>query len=259
MYTVDKLNGEGFSSLTLTEIVNRNYKAAQVFEKYGLDFCCRGNKVIADACREKGLNQEEVVAELKKLNGNGKENHFDFSKWDISVLADYIVHKHHEYVRRMIPVISQHIHKVASVHGANHPEVIEIAKHFSIVYKDLKQHMMKEEQMLFPFIKYLSRVQQNKSAAERPFFGTVKNPIKMMEVEHQNAGDEMFEIRKLSNNYTLPEDACNTYRVSFQELKEFEEDLHQHVHLENNILFPKAILLEEEMFASYLNSFSSEM
>ncbi len=254
MYEINKLNSEEFSSLTLSEIVTKNYKAAEVFERYGLDFCCRGNKMISEACLEKGLSLEQVLSELKNLNGNGKENHFDFSEWDISILADYIVHKHHDYIRKMIPAITQHTQKVASVHGANHPEVIEIAKHFSIVYKDLKQHMMKEEQMLFPFIKYLTKVEENKSAAERPFFGTVKNPIKMMEIEHQNAGDEMFEIRKLSNNYTPPDDACNTYKVSFQELKEFEEDLHQHVHLENNILFPKAVLLEEAMFGSYLNS-----
>jgi regulator of cell morphogenesis and NO signaling len=148
----------------------------------------------------------------------------------------------------MIPVIAAHTQKVASVHGENHPETIAIAKHFSVVYKDLKQHMMKEEQMLFPFIKYLSKAEQKKSSAERPFFGTVKNPIKMMEIEHQNAGDELSGIRDLSDNYTPPDDACNTYKVCYQELKEFEEDLHQHVHLENNILFPKSILLEDKIF-----------
>jgi regulator of cell morphogenesis and NO signaling len=254
---MNKLNGEEFSSLSLSEIVTRNYKAAEIFEKYGLDFCCRGNKIISEACSEKGLDHENIIAELKNLNGNGEKAHFDFNQWDISVLAEYIVHKHHDYVRKMIPVLSQHTQKVASVHGANHPEVIEIAKHFSIVYKDLKQHMMKEEQMLFPFIKYLSRVQQNRSSAERPSFGTVKNPIKMMEIEHKNAGDEMYGIRKLSNDYTPPEDACNTYKVCFSELKEFEEDLHQHVHLENNILFPRAVELEEKIFSSYSGSVNS--
>jgi regulator of cell morphogenesis and NO signaling len=256
MYQMNK-NVEEFSSLTLSEIVTQNYKTAAVFEKYGLDFCCRGNKIISEACSEKGLDHEKIIEELKMLNGNGKEDHFVFSDWDTSVLADYIVHKHHDYLRRMIPVLAQHTQKVASVHGENHPEVIEIAKHFSVVYKDLKQHMMKEEQMLFPYIKYLSKVHMHKNPAEKPFFGTVRNPIKMMEAEHQNAGDEMYEIRRLSGGYTPPEDACNTYKICFLELKEFEEDLHQHVHLENNILFPKAVQLEEIIFSSQRGIVSS--
>ncbi len=248
MHEMNNINSEELSSLTLSEIVTKNYKAAEVFERYGLDFCCRGNKLIPDACNEKGLNKDEILADLKSLNGNGQTHHFNFDEWDLSILTDYIVNKHHNYIRKMIPVIAAHTQKVASVHGENHPETIAIAKHFSVVYKDLKQHMMKEEQMLFPFIKYLSKAEQNKSSAERPFFGTVKNPIKMMEIEHQNAGDELSGIRDLSDNYTPPDDACNTYKVCYQELKEFEEDLHQHVHLENNILFPKSILLEDKIF-----------
>ncbi|MGE5811535.1 MAG: iron-sulfur cluster repair di-iron protein [Ignavibacteria bacterium] len=248
MHEMNNINSEELSSLTLSEIVTKNYKAAEVFERYGLDFCCRGNKLIPDACNEKGLNKDEILADLMSLNGNGQTHHFNFNEWDLSILTDYIVNKHHNYIRKMIPVISAHTQKVASVHGENHPETIAIAKHFSVVYKDLKQHMMKEEQMLFPFIKYLSKAEQNKSSAERPFFGTVKNPIKMMEIEHQNAGDELSGIRDLSDNYTPPDDACNTYKVCYQELKEFEEDLHQHVHLENNILFPKSILLEDKIF-----------
>lgn len=249
MYQMNETNRKEYSSLTLSQIVIKNYKAAQVFERYGLDFCCRGNKLISEACAEKGINKEEIVSELNNLNGSGHTDNVIFNEWDLSVLAEYIVNKHHSYVRKMIPVIAAHTQKVALVHGENHPETIEIAKHFSVVYKDLKQHMMKEEQMLFPYIKYLAGAEHNNSAAEKPFFGTVKNPVRMMEIEHQNAGDEMFEIRKLSNNYNPPEDACNTYKVCWQELKEFEEDLHQHVHLENNILFPKAIRLEEKMFS----------
>ncbi|HVO76063.1 MAG TPA: iron-sulfur cluster repair di-iron protein [Ignavibacteriaceae bacterium] len=250
MYQSNETNREEYSSLTLSQIVTKNYKAAEVFERYGLDFCCRGNKLISDACSEKGLNKEDIFTELKSLQWKGDTKHFNFNEWDLSILTDYIINKHHVYLKKMIPVIAAHTQKVASVHGENHPETIEIAKHFSVVYKDLKQHMMKEEQMLFPFIKYLAGAEQNNSAVEKPFFGTVKNPVRMMEIEHRNAGDEMFEIRNLSGNYTPPEDACNTYKVCFQELKEFEEDLHQHVHLENNILFPKAVRLEEKMFSS---------
>ena len=147
----------------------------------------------------------------------------------------------------MNPVISEHTKKIASVHGRNHPELNEIAQSFSVVYKDLKQHMKKEEEMLFPYIKYLVRAKQQGTKVEPAFFGSVQNPIRMMEAEHTAAGDELFGIRKLSDNYTIPADACNTFMVTYKELKEFEEDLHKHVHLENYILFPKAILLEAEL------------
>jgi len=246
MFESNRTSNVEFSNLTLSEIVTKNYKAAFIFEKYNLDFCCRGNKLISDACKEKDLNPETILTELKNLNGNG-EYLSNYNDWELDFLIDYIINNHHNYVRRMIPILSTHTQKVASVHGENHPETIDIVKHFSVVYKDLKQHMMKEEEILFPFIKQLLHAKKNESKTEAPYFGSVKNPIRMMEIEHQSAGDELFEIRNLTNNYTPPQDACNTYKVAYQELKEFEEDLHKHVHLENNILFPKAILLENEM------------
>ncbi len=168
-------------------------------------------------------------------------------EWGLDFMIDYIVNTHHEYVRKMIPVLSAHTEKIASVHGERHPELIEIAKKFSVVYKELKQHMFKEEQILFPYIKQIVNAAVNGTKFEPPYFGSVANPIKMMEIEHQNAGDELFGIRDLSNNYSVPDDACNTYRICLLELKEFEEDLHKHIHLENNILFPKAIKLEEDL------------
>jgi regulator of cell morphogenesis and NO signaling len=237
---------EEIGTLTLAQIVQYNFHAAAIFEKYGLDFCCRGNKPVAQACEEKGLNKEAIFNELSYLDkkASGSTRH---DEWGMDFMIDFIVNTHHEYVRKMIPVISAHTQKIASVHGENHPELIEIAKRFSIVYKDLKQHMLKEEQILFPYVKQMVKASSNGNKFEAPYFGSVVNPIQMMEIEHQNAGDELFGIRDLSNNYTVPEDACNTYRICFLELKEFEEDLHKHIHLENNILFPKAVKLEQEM------------
>lgn len=247
---MESTNGNIFEDnlavLTLSEIVKKNYKAAAVFEKFGLDFCCRGNKLISNACEEKGISKEELTSELSKLDEQDTPSE-KFDNWELDFLSEYIINVHHKYIRDMIPVVSAHTDKVASVHGKNHPETIKVANNFSIVYKDLKQHMMKEEQILFPYIKYLVKTKNNSLKAEQPYFGTIKNPIRMMESEHESAGDLLYEIRKLTNNYSAPEDACNTYKVLYKELKDFEEDLHQHVHLENYILFPKSVQLEEQL------------
>ena len=250
METLDeKLVKENITNLTLSEIVTNNYKSAVIFEKYGLDFCCQGKKSISDACEEKGINTEEVLLQLEKLNEDNLEQKQDqYNQWEPDFLADYIVNVHHKYVRNMIPVISAHADKVTSKHGENHPELIGIANNFSVVYKDLKQHMMKEEQLLFPYIKYLVEVKNKSGKPEQPFFGTIQNPIRMMEAEHESAGNLLAEIGQLTNGYTPSADACNTFKVYYRELKEFEEDLHKHVHLENNILFPRSIELEEKLF-----------
>ncbi|MCL5029793.1 MAG: iron-sulfur cluster repair di-iron protein [Bacteroidetes bacterium] len=241
---------EVYHHLTLSQIVTKDHRAAGVFEKYNLDFCCKGNKSLGEACKEKGLNAEEILSELQSVNIVPNENNLRFNDWELDFLVDYIINNHHQYVKDSIPVVSAHANKVASVHGKNHPETIELNKIFTVVYKDLKQHLMKEEEILFPYIKYLVKVKNNNSNPERPYFGTIANPIKLMESEHTSAGDNLFSIRKLTDNYTLPADACTTYTTYYKELKEFEEDLHKHVYLENSILFPKAIMLEEKIFNS---------
>jgi regulator of cell morphogenesis and NO signaling len=245
----EKLVSENITHLSLSEIVTNNFKSAAVFEKYGLDFCCHGNKSIPEACEEKGISVEEVLTQLKTINENKSEqNHEQYAQWALDFLADYIVYVHHKYVRNIIPVMSAHADKATSKHGQNHPELVNVANNFIVVYKDLKQHMMKEEQLLFPYIKYLVNVQNNSAIPEVPFFGTIKNPIQMMEAEHESAGNLLIDIGTLTNNYTLPADVCNTFKVFYQELKDFEEDLHKHVHLENNILFPRSIELENKLF-----------
>jgi regulator of cell morphogenesis and NO signaling len=184
--------------------------------------------------------------ELTNLSSNGNDAQ-NVNDWSLDFLVDYIVNNHHQYVRRMIPVISLHSDKVASVHGQNHQETLQIADLFLAVREELEGHMMKEERILFPQIKQMVLNQKENSQFYPPPFGTIKNPIRMMELEHTSAGDALSKIRKLSNNYIHPEDACNTFKALYSELKEFEEDLHKHIHLENNILFPKSIKLEIQL------------
>ncbi|HSD64714.1 MAG TPA: iron-sulfur cluster repair di-iron protein [Ignavibacteriaceae bacterium] len=242
----NELNASDVRELTLSQIVNSNFRAAAIFEKYNLDFCCGGNIPVDKACEKKGLDSSVVYNELRSLSeDHTPDNKFD--EWNLDFLIDYIVNNHHAYILRMIPILSAHTQKIAAVHGKNHPGLQSVAEIFERVYKDLRQHMMKEEQILFPFIKQLVKSERNGKKTEAPYFGSVQNPIRMMEAEHQAAGDEMHEIRKITDNYRIPEDACNTYAVTLRELKEFEEDLHKHVYLENFILFPKSVKLESEL------------
>ena len=242
----NRASKENLSELTLSQIVSADYKAAAVFEKYNLDFCCGGNQSMQTACKEKGLDSTVIIEEIN-LSDERSAGSDKYNDWDLDFLTDYIVNNHHSYISKMIPVISAHTRKIASVHGINHPELSDVADAFERIYKDLKHHMMKEEQILFPFVKKLVISKKTGRSPEAPYFGTVKNPVRMMEMEHQAAGDEMHEIRELTNNYQIPADACETYKAALKELKEFEEDLHKHIYLENYILFPKAIKLESEL------------
>jgi regulator of cell morphogenesis and NO signaling len=238
---------EVYSELTLADIVTKNFRNAGIFEKYDLDFCCGGSKTIAQACQENNTDPYLVYSEIEKMDSVKVEIPQRVDDWELDIIVDYIIDNHHKFVREMIPIISSHTEKVATVHGGNHPETIKVAKIFSAVYKELKQHMMKEEEILFPYIKYMVKVGKSEAKYEKPYFGRIGNPISMMELEHQSAGESMNSIRKLTNSYAIPLDACNTYKVCLKELKEFEEDLHKHVHLENNVLFPKAVILEEQL------------
>jgi regulator of cell morphogenesis and NO signaling len=237
-------------TLTLKTIVTDNFQTAAIFEKYSLDFCCRGGRTIDDACKEKGIDVASVLTDILSIEKKEGTSAEQFTAMDPDILCDHIVETHHAYVSRMIPVLFTHTKKIAAVHGENHPELFRIAQHFETVAIELTQHMQKEEQLLFPFIRQLQAAKRSGQTAAAAPFGSVQNPIRMMEAEHQNAGDELYEIRSLSKGYTPPEDACTTFRVTYQELQSFERDLHQHVHLENNILFPRALAMEQELILS---------
>jgi len=228
---------------TLAEIVKTDFRSARIFENYNLDFCCKGNRALAEACNEKKLNADEILSEVTKVCTD-KSSEKDSSNWKIDELAHHILNTHHVYVKKMLPVILAHTQKVSEVHGSNHPEVIEIANIFGQIFEELGSHLMKEERMLFPVILELTELEKTNSKMDVSPFGSIQNPINVMEREHVEAGDGFYRIRELSNNYNPPGEACTTYKVLYQELSEFEQDLHTHIHLENNILFPKAVELE---------------
>ena len=197
-------------------------------------------------CKDKKINQEQLEKELHLAEISTKLPSQDYNTWNLDFLADYIIQTHHKYVRKAMPLIFEYSQRVAKVHGTEHPETIEAAAIFLKIMDELNRHMMKEENVLFPYIKQLSGLKRPDGTVPLPPFGTVQNPIRMMEHEHDIVGEWIAEIRKVTNNYTLPADACNSFRYAYAKLQEFEEDLHQHIHLENNILFPKAIALEQE-------------
>jgi len=230
---------------TVAEAVAENIKAAHVFKKHGIDFCCGGGVSIEKACERKGIDYTKLKEEL--LNVDQVSRAYDYNTWALDFLVDHIQNIHHTYVEESIPLILQYANRVAEVHGHHYTEVLEINKLFTEVANELAAHLKKEELILFPYVKQLVKAQKDGVKAATPHFGTAKNPIQVMEAEHENAGDVFKEIARLTNNYTPPEEACNTFRALYAKLDEFEQDLHQHIHLENNILFPKAIQLENKL------------
>jgi len=229
------------------ELVAQDYRMAAVFKKYGIDFCCQGNRTIQQACDSKNVRENLVVADLNSIQQAQSGNTTDFQSWPIDLLADYIEKKHHRYVEEKTHEIKPYLDKICRVHGKQHPELFEISELFNAAAGELAMHMKKEELVLFPFVRKMVRVKQEKTKLEPAHFGTVQNPIQMMMHEHTTESERFRKIEQLSNKYTPPQDACNTYRVAFAMLKEFEQDLHLHIHLENNILFPKATELEKQL------------
>jgi regulator of cell morphogenesis and NO signaling len=230
--------------MTIRETVATDFRTAEVFQRHGIDFCCKGNRSIEDACNSAGISVERVLREVAEITAPLASGRPRFNSWDLGTLVSYIQVNHHAFVRRTLPVLLTHTQKVAKVHGDAHPEMREVAHLFSLVAVEMTSHMAKEEQILFPYIVALEQASGVNAGLPPSPFGTVRNPIRMMEAEHESAGDAMARIRALTAGYAIPEGACTTYRVCLQELEAFERDLHEHVHLENNILFPRALQLE---------------
>jgi regulator of cell morphogenesis and NO signaling len=231
---------------TVGDIVASDFRAAAVFHKFGIDFCCGGGATLSDACQKQNVSAGAVLEALTTACAAPDARTPRFNSWDVSTLVSYIVSNHHAYVREALPAIQAHTRKLASVHGENHPELIEVTALFEGVAEEMTSHMMKEEHVLFPFIDALGAAAQRGTPAPVPPFGRVSNPIRMMEQEHESAGAAMARIREVTGGYAPPADGCTTYRITMQELEAFEADLHAHVHLENNILFPKAKQLAGE-------------
>lgn len=222
---------------TIGQIVAADYRTSSVFNKHGIDFCCSGDRTIEEACASSDINTAEVMHELQNLEEDESSDD-NYNNWSLDFLSDYIINNHHNKTREVLPEIKFYAEKVASVHGRNHPELIEMFQNVATLSNEMMSHMDKEEERLFPYIKKL--VAGDVSEKEKQNSTEV---IEMMQDEHNETGDIMKKLRSLSDGFTLPEDACNSYQVYFKQLEDFEEELFKHVHLENNILFPKAMKL----------------
>lgn len=238
---------ENLATTKVSKIVAQNYKAARVFTAHGIDFCCNGGIPLAQACEQQNVDLEAVTEEVRAaLKAPETES---FSDMPMDELASYIEKTHHAYVRSTVPALMTYLDKVARVHGERHPELLKIRDLFKESASELTQHMAKEEQLLFPYLQAMAASLKSGYPLSEPHFGHVKNPIAMMVAEHEQEGGRFKEIAALTNHYTPPKDACQTYRVAFSMLQAFEEDLHKHIHLENNILFPTALQAFEKLRA----------
>jgi regulator of cell morphogenesis and NO signaling len=219
------------------EIVANDFRAAEIFTRSGIDFCCGGKKSLRESCEEKNLDIETLAADLIKVSESPVSYAQNFKEWDPGFLCDYIVNTHHKYVLKTLPELLFYTQKIASVHGENHAELVEVARLFAQINDELRQHLQHEEEDLFPAIK---RMLISPNDADRAI---IRSEIDRMLGEHDFAGGAMDTINQITNGYSVPEDGCSTYQVAFKLLHEFENDIHVHVHLENNILFPKAYKL----------------
>ncbi len=231
---MDKLQ---LKTLTVGEIVTNDIRTSAAFKKAGIDFCCGGKQSLAEACAEKGIDAAQLENEILKVSEEPMNEFMNFKNWDPVFLSDYIVNTHHKFVLKNLPDLVFYTQKIADVHGENHPELMEVADLFAKINDELLQHLKNEEDVLFPAIK--EAVQTNSAKAKL----TIKSEIERMTDEHEFAGGAMDHINVITKAYQVPAEGCNTYRVAFDLLEKFEDDLHTHVHLENNILYPKALTL----------------
>lgn len=222
--------------------------ATRVFEKLGIDYCCGGNRTLADACVKAKVPVEQVADSLRQAEhlSLAPEEGYDWQAASMTALIHHIVEKHHTYTKEELPRLAKLMHKVAAVHGDHHPEFLQLKTLFLNLKEELEPHLLKEEQVLFPYLTKLEAALTNQVAIPLSGFGTVQNPLRMIGMEHDTAGDLLKEMRATAQQYTVPPEACMSYQALYQGLVEFEADLHQHIHLENNLLFPKAVAAEQK-------------
>jgi len=233
--------------LTVGAIVAKDIRNAEVFKKHGIDFCCGGKQTLKQACADAGIREQQILDELKQSEFQSAVPSMNFNSWSLDFLTTYIINTHHAFVKSNIVLIHEIAEKVSLRHGETHPETIELAAVFNELANEMTHHMMKEEQILFPYINDLASLQKDHKQLAQSRFGSIQNPIRMMENEHEMAGNHLETISKLTNNFNPPADACTSFCLLYNKFKEFDGDLHQHVHLENNILFPKALELEQQL------------
>jgi len=228
---------DNITPMSVGEIVARDFRTASIFKNNRIDFCCGGKKSLEETCLELGIDQEKVELELSALSATPRNAGQDYRSWSPGFLSDFIVNTHHQYVLQTLPDLLIYTQKIAAVHGSHHPELIEVATLFAKINDELLQHLQKEEEVLFPAIKHV--IKHNDSESKE----LIVSEIARMAEEHEFAGGAMDRINQITGHYNLPEDSCGTYQVTFKLLEQFEDDLHVHVHLENNILYPAALKL----------------
>lgn len=218
--------------------VTNHPATSRIFEHHRIDYCCGGNRSLEEACRAEQVDLQSVLAELQEvLAGREHETEIDFASLSLTEMCNSIESTHHDYLRRELPRLTELVDKVVRVHGDQHSWLSRLGESFHHLLNELMPHMMKEEQVLFPAIRV---IEQSQSMPVFPF-GSLDNPIHMMEHEHDEAGQALKEIRAASSDFALPDGGCNTFRAMLDALRELEYDLHRHIHKENSILFPKAM------------------
>jgi regulator of cell morphogenesis and NO signaling len=231
---------------TLSQIVTQNLKAAEILESHNIDFCCGGDKTLGEACQEQNIAVDTLKKELEEAKEGADSESTMIKNMNASELSEYIVKRHHSYVRESIPKLKNYLEKIWEVHGKNHPELFKVKEDFSKASEALTDHMNNEEQVLFPVIHEMVKAKNENTKINAPWFGILENPINQMKEEHLNEGERFDNLAEITDNFKVPEDGCNTYVLTYNQLSEFVSDLHKHIHLENNIIFPEAIKLEKE-------------
>lgn len=235
-----------YKKMTVGQIVADNFGNAEIFDKYGIDFCCHGSVLLPEASQKAGADVNEVIKNIENATLSTSES-IDFKSWPLDLLVDYILKIHHRNIRSKGPKLQELLDKVCHVHGNKHPTLYNVQVLFQQSLSDLNQHLDKEELVLFPYIYEMVKAKLDNTALQEFHCGSIQAPISVMLAEHDAEGERYRHIERLTNGYSAPDDACDSYRLLLQELKDFETALHQHIHLENNIVFPRAIELETEL------------
>src|SRR5215203_613186 len=233
---------------SVSDIVRADYRTADVFKKYGINYCCGGQVTLEQACELKGVERELVVADLAAAcRIVSLSNNLLFGEWTVDFLVDYILNVHHAYLKLTIPALEINLLSFVNSHQKQHPELSEILAVFRDLVHLISLHSQHEEEIIFPYIKQIDNTYRRKESYGNLFVRTLRKPLGNLETEHRKIGGLLSRIRALTNNYQFPENACTNHRVVFLKLQEFDNDLVQHKHLENNILFPKAVEIEKEL------------
>lgn len=238
------MSQKDYQSQTVGQIVADDFGASAVFARLGIDFCCHGGVMFGEACRRRGLDPGDVARELEARGGGRAAGASAFAEWPLDLLADYVLKIHHRNIRGRGPQIAALLAKVVDAHAGRHPELAEVARLFGEAMEALDSHLSKEEQVLFPYIYEMCEAYCNGSHIAPFGCGTISHPIAVMEDEHSHEGDRFERMAAITGGFSAPDDACASYRLVMRQLEEFRDALHEHIHLENNIIFPRALEME---------------